>query len=341
MAQPLRVEELNEKLRSSGRIESQHAIQLRRLIYANGSVGQDAAKLLLGLDRACSKKDPAFAQLYVEALTDYFVWQTEPRGYVSAENARLLLANVGVDGHVKTKTELELALNIVHWAWHCPDEVVLLVLEAVRQSVLLSRETPLGANRPRQNIGAGDVAILRKALHAPGGDGSLLITRREAELLFTLNDATTAGGNDPEWTDFFVRALANHLLNPASAPIIPPREDARRRERWLDERGSIGEFLSGIGRALARGDVPMRSVFEELCPSMAASDEKAAEAEDRATKERLAREQIDGTEAAWLAKRILQDGTIDENERALLAFLKKEATAIDPALKPLLARAKL
>ena len=74
---------------------------------------------------------------------------------------------------------------------------------------------------------------------------------------------------------------------------------------------------------------------------MAASDEKAAEAEDRATKERLAREQIDGAEAAWLAKRILQDGTIDENERALLAFLKKEATAIDPALKPLLARAKL
>ena len=115
MAQPLRIDELNEKLRASGRIEGPHAMQLRRMIYADGSVGHEAAKLLLGLDRACSKKDPAFAQLYVEALTDYFVWQTEPRGYVTEEGARLLIDNVGADGHIESKTELELVLNIIHW----------------------------------------------------------------------------------------------------------------------------------------------------------------------------------------------------------------------------------
>jgi len=341
MTQVLRIDELNEKLRSSGRIEGQHALQLRRIIYANGSVGHDAARLLLGLDRACSKKDPAFAQLYVEALTDYFVWQTEPRGYVTDEGARLLIDNIGADGHIQSKTELELVLNIVNWARQCPEELVLLVLDAIRQSVLLSRETPLGANRPRTSIGAGDVAILRKALHAPAGDGSLLVTRREAELLFTLNDATAAGGNDPEWADFFARAIANHLLNPAPAPVVPSRDDAARRERWLNERGSIGELLSGVGSALARGDIPFRQVFEEVCPAMAASDEKAAEAEALSIKEALGRETIDSFEAAWLAKRILQDDTIDENERALLAFLKKEAQAIDPALKPVLARAKV
>jgi len=341
MAQPLRIDELNEKLRASGRIEGQHAMQLRRIIYANGSVGHEAAKLLLGLDRACSKKDPAFAQLYVEALTDYFVWQTEPKGYVSPEGARLLIDNIGADGHIESKTELELVLNIVHWARHCPEELVLLVLDAVRQSVLLSRESPLGANRPRTSIGAGDVAILRKALHAPAGDGSLLVTRREAELLFTLNDATAAGGNDPEWSDFFARAIVNHLLNPANAPAIPSREDAARREHWLDERGSISQLLGSVGKALARGDIPVREVFDELDPSGAASDEKAAEAEARATSDLLGRETIDSFEAAWLAKRILQDDAIDDNERALLVFLKKEAQAIDPALQSLLARAKL
>jgi len=304
-------------------------------------VGHEAAKLLLGLDRACSKKDPAFAQLYVEALTDYFVWQTEPKGYVTDEGARLLIDNVGADGHIESKTELELVLNIVNWARQCPEELVLLVLDAVRQSVLLSRETPLGANRPRTSIGAGDVAILRKALHAPAGDGSLLVTRREAELLFTLNDATAAGGNDPEWSDFFARAIANHLLNPAKAPVVPSREDAAQRERWLNERGSIGQLLGSVGKALARGDIPVRSLFEQFDPSGAASDEKAAEAEARATAEALGRETIDSAEAAWLAKRILQDDAIDENEQALLVFLKKEAKAIDPALKPVLARAKL
>ena len=81
--------------------------------------------------------------------------------------------------------------------------------------------------------------------------------------------------------------------------------------------------------------------FEEHDPSGAAADEKAAEAEAHATEDLFEQETIDAAEAAWLAKRILQDDAIDDNERALLAFLKKEAKAIDPALKPLLARAKL
>ena len=68
---------------------------------------------------------------------------------------------------------------------------------------------------------------------------------------------------------------------------------------------------------------------------------KDAQAEDEATRVRLAREQIDTDEAKWLAERILRDGAVDENERALLAFLKKEAPAIDPVLHGVMKRAGL
>jgi hypothetical protein len=340
MAQPLRIAELNEKLRASGRIDGSHAMQLRRMIYANGTVNHEAGKLLLGLDRACSKKDPAFAQLYVEALTDYFVWQTEPKGYVSPE-AHGSSSTISAPTAIETRPSSSSCSISSIGRGTAPKRSCCWCWTRCARAFFFPARPRSGANRPRTSIGAGDVAILRKALHAPAGDGSLLVTRREAELLFTLNDATVTGGNDPEWSDFFSRAIANHLLNPAHAPVIPSREDAARRERWLNERGSIGEFLSGIGSALSRGDIPVRTVFEEVCPAMAASDEKAAEAEARATREMLGRETIDSAEAAWLAKRILQDDTIDDNERALLAFLKSEAKAIDPALKPLLARAKL
>ena len=339
MAQPLLIGQLDRQIQASGRIEASHALQLRRMIYASGPITRQAAETLFRLDRACSNQDPAFAALFVEALTDYFVWQTEPKGYVNAEGAAFLLEQISSDGHVSRKTELELVLNIVHWARHAPEEVVTLVLNAVRESVLLSRETPLGANRPRPSIGAGDVAILRKALHAPAGDGSLLVTRREAELLFALNEATEAGSNDPEWTDFFVRAIANHLMNPSDAPVTPTRDEAQRRERWLNERGSIGQLLSCVGKALARGDIPVSSVFEELDPFGAKTARNEAETEVRATKLRLARERIDAAEAEWLSERILRDGTIDEVERALLVFLKEESPSIDAALKPLFDRA--
>jgi hypothetical protein len=339
--QPLRIDELDQNLRAKGAIEAEHALQLRRMIYSKGSVTKHDADVLFKLDSACSKKHPAFAALYVEALTDYFVWQVEPKGYVTDELAAYLIKNVTADGHVSAKTELELVLNVVHWARQVPGELTALVIDAVRQSVMLSRETAFGANRPQVAIGAGDVAILSKALHAPAGDGSLLITRREAEMLFALNDATGAGHNDPAWTDFFVRAIANHLLNPMNPPKVPTRDEAVAREKWLSERGSVGQLLTGVATSLARGNVPFAQVWEEVDPVGAAAAKKEAAAETRAAAERLAREQVDAEEAKWVASRILADGAVDENETALLVFLKKHAHAIDPALDAVMKRVGL
>lgn len=341
MNQPLRIEQLDRSLRSNGLIEVQHAVQLRRMIYAKGSVNRSDAEILFKLDRVCSRKDPAFASLYVEALTDYFVWQVEPRGHVTPEAARFLIANIAGDGHVSSGTELELLLNIVHWARSAPDDLATLVLESVRQSVLLSRDGPLGYNRPRLSICAGDVALLRKALHAPAGDRGLLVSRKEAEALFSLNESTGAGANDPSWTEFFVLALANHLLNPMTDPVTPGHDAAVSRERWLDERGSIGSMLSSVGASLARGDVPFREVWRELDPTGAARAEAEAQADREETQRRLSRERVDADEATWLAERILRDGSIDENERALLSFLKKESPFIDPALESVMKRAGL
>jgi hypothetical protein len=341
MTQPLRIDELDQNLRARGVIDASHAMQLRRMIYAKGNVTKHDAEVLFKLERVCAKKDPAFAALFVEALTDYFVWQTEPKGYVTAELGAYLMENVSRDGHVSAKAELELVLNVVHWAREVPEALVVLVLDAVRQSVMLSRDSAFGANRPEAAIGAGDVAILSKALHAPAGDGSLLITRREADLLFTLNDATQAGHNDPAWTDFFVRAIANHLLNPMNAPKIPTRDEAVHREKWLAERGSVGQLLSGVATSLARGNVPFAQVWEEVDPFGAAAAKKAAAAETKALKERMDREQVDAEEAKWVAARILSDGAVDENEIALLRFLKENAQAIDPALEAVMKRAGL
>jgi hypothetical protein len=339
MTQPLMIDELDRNLRAKGAIDAGHAIQLRRMIYSKGSVTKHDAEVLFKLDRACAKKDAGFASLYVEALTDYFVWQTEPKGYVTPEQAAYLIENVAGDGHVSAKTELELVLNVVHWARQVPGDVVALVLDAVKQSVMLSRETAFGANRPEAAIGAGDVAILSKALHAPAGDGSLLITRREAEMVFALNDATKAGHNDPAWTDFFVRAIANHLLNPMNPPKLPTRDEAVHREKWLDQRGSVGQLLSGVAKALATGNVPFAQVWEEVDPFGAAAAKREAAAEIKRVAERLAREQVDAEEAKWVASRILADGAVDENEMALLAFLKKHAHTIDPALDAVMKRA--
>jgi hypothetical protein len=100
-------------------------------------------------------------------------------------------------------------------------------------------------------------------------------------------------------------------------------------------------LLGGVATALARGNVPFAQVWEEVDPFGAAAAKQEAEAETRAVQQRLAREQVDGEEAKWVASRILSDGTVDENEMALLAFVKKHAHAIDPALDAVMKRAGL
>ena len=75
----------------------------------------------------------------------------------------------------------------------------------------------------------------------------------------------------------------------------------------------------------------MREVTDE---HDARAEEILREAADREeTRVRLARERVDHDEAVWLTERILRDGSIDENERALLTYLRKEAPHIDPALQ--------
>lgn len=54
-------------------------------------------------------------------------------------------------------------------------------------------------------------------------------------------------------------------------------------------------------------------------------------------RERMARESIDEAEAKWLTGRVDEDGILDDNERALLTFIKQNSTQVHPSLNELLA----
>src|SRR5690606_18441371 len=96
-------------------------------------------------------------------------------------------------------------------------------------------------------------------LYAFGGDGHVGITRAEAEVLFDINDATSDARNDPQWSDLFGKAIGNNVLY-VSGYAVPTRQEALRREAWLDEPASIGDFytrmVKGVASVLAGYGVP-------------------------------------------------------------------------------------
>lgn len=328
--------DLVKEIASSGTITAEDVRQLRQEVFGDGVVRHREAEAVFRLDRACGGKDAAWLEFYVDALTDYFVWQAEPSRRVDAEKADFLTANILRNGRTVSASALELLINVIHWAEACPKELTLLVLEAVRDSVLDFDGAVYGAGRRPGAIDAVDVEVIRRVIYAPAGDGSYLVTRREAELLFALERSTNPIKNDKSWSDLFVRGVANHLMFPLGLPLQPDAAEVSRREAWLRERRGVGLLLMDVGHAF--GSFDFAGVWDELdlFGTRRARDDAASEAAE-ATAARV-RAAIDESEAVWLLDQIGQLEHDSDNVAALLRFIARHATSVHPRLQPHLRR---
>jgi len=324
----------------AGSITKDDVHELRGEVFQDGIVDRGEAEQLFMLNDACRDTHETWNDFYVEALTDYAIWRTAPEGYVSDDDAQWIIGCITHDGRIDSRSELELLVNIIHWAQHCPETLVLLALQAVKDSVLGGGGVLFGPARRRPGvIDRADVAILSRLVYGGGSGGGLTITRREADLFFDLNDAIRGRENAEEWRDLFVKVIASHLMFPRGVPHIPDADEMLRRDQWLKDRRGLGDIFSGMGATVLSGGFGEAWRQADLFGSRAAADAAKKHAEQ--AKDADWRESIDGPEAAWLLKRIPADGILDDNEKTLLKFIKANSTCIDPSLELLLEQAGL
>ena len=172
-------------------------------------------------------------------------------------------------------------------------------------------------------IDAADIEIIKKVVYGTGGGGGFTITRREAELLFELNNATAEKENAPAWRELFVNAVGNYLMFSHGAPNVVAVEEAKRTRKWMDERSSGIQSFFKHTRTI--------SIAAER---EAAEREEAARTVEDAARDSRRREAIDQAEAAWLIERITEDDVMHDNEKALLARIRQIASEIHPSLLP-------
>ncbi|MEP9388447.1 hypothetical protein [Mesorhizobium sp. KR9-304] len=305
-------------------------LELRRLIFRDGVVAAAEAEALFGLDRACTERCAEWPEFLVEAITDYIVHQEKPAGYVSAKNAEWLIAAISHDGKVDTVTELELLVRVLEKAKFSTEKLVAFALKQVKLAVV-DGQGPLmhGGELVPGVIEKAEVDLLRRMLHAFGGDGNIAITRAEAEVLFEINDAVADARNDASWNDLFVKAVANFVMC-ASGYQAPTREEALRQENFLDRADAdIGGFLS---RMASTGGREMLAAYRQSIDID--TDWEARNQWSDACQRRA--ERIDNVEARWLAERIGKDGRLQQNELALVRFIKQTSPSIHPELALLL-----
>lgn len=318
-------------LTSKSKITAEDVTMLRREVFADGVVSRGEAEALFALDQAARDKCAEWAPFFVEAVTDYIVHREKPVGYISQEKAEWLVRAISRDGMVDSRTELELLVHVLEQAKSSPGQLSVYALEQVAHAVVEGKgPLMLGGELVPGLIAKAEVDLLRRILHAFGGDGNIAVTRAEAEVLFRINDRTAAADNDPSWNDLFVKAIANHVMCSAGYEA-PTREVALRQETILGHtEPEIGVFFS---RMVSGGLAGIREAYRSP-----GDVEAEWEARNRAA-EALARraETIDGGEAKWLLERVGGgQRPLRDNERALLALIKHASPEIHPALTHLL-----
>ena len=308
------------------------ALTLRQIVYGDGvDVNQAEAETLFRLNADAGEISPEWSALFIEAMTDHIVRQQEPVGYVDEAKAQWLIGLVSARSKLRGD-EIEALLHVLEEADEVPATLAAFVLGVVR-SMALWRLRTAGALTPL------DVERLRRVIFAKGGESNVAVTREEAEALFDINDAQKSGASDPAWSDFFARAVGNAVL------FVPVwQADAateRSHEAWLADT-SIHP-LQRLKAAFAGGDFQHGAAAEGFCDVFHMDFESAdlnrlgeREVADEAMEAAAA--SVTADEAHWLVDRMGRTPGFDAGERELVAFLKDNASSIDPALADYVAK---
>ncbi|WP_068076976.1 hypothetical protein [Novosphingobium lentum] len=303
--------ELAKQAAADRAITAEEILGLRREGWADGVFETAEADALFAINDLVADRTPEWVAFFVEALCDYVVNGTAPRGYVDDATANWLIEHMDRDGRLDSVAELELLVRIVERALVVPDGLKAYALQQIELAVTAGTDPTRGSGASAPgSITATSAALLRRMIFASGGDRPAAVSRVEAELLFRLKDATLGGDNAPEWQALFVQGVGNYLLAYSSyAPFS--RERAAELESFMDQPGSgIGGFF---GR-MAKSD--LGGTWQGLFGRKPLARDREAEYDTAHA--------IDSDETRWLDQHIHADGQIDALEQALLDFIAEE-----------------
>ncbi|MEO0031250.1 MAG: hypothetical protein RIS94_1008 [Pseudomonadota bacterium] len=304
---------LAEQAAADGAIDPAEVLALRREAWPDGHIDAHEAEAILVINDHVQNASAEWTDFVVEAIVEYAINGTEPRGHVSPETADWLIERVGNDGRLDSMTELELIVRVAEKAESCPDALKTFAQVQIERAVVFGTgPTRRGGDLDAGCITASECALLRRLIFAAGSDGPARVSKAEAEMLFRIKDATLGAANSPEWERLFVQGVGNYLQGWQGAKLTD-RTEAARLETFMNDRTShVGRFFGRMAKVDGNG---LASATRELFGRKGPVRDIAAEARADA--------QVTDPERLWLDARIDADSTFDPLEQALLRFLQQ------------------
>ncbi len=330
--------EIAQRVGTSGMVEASDIAALRRAIYQDGVVSRAEGQALFEIERGRKAHSDAWSGLFVEALTDYAIKQEPPEGYLSNDTAAWITAEISKRKQPSTDAEIELVINLIEQAREVPAAFASFALRLVKDMVMYADGPDArGRSHDGARVSEADVIALQRVLWGAGSEGLMAVSRDEAEALVAIADASAGYDNDPKFDDLFAKAIGNYLLG-STGRAVPSRDVALRWETEAYRGDAIGlmQAVLNTSRKADWGQLTTPDFFKDTilnARSLGEDLEHRFEAENAAyDAAQLAAAVMTPEKAGWLLNHVGQNGVTTGPEKALLRFIAREASSLDPSL---------
>lgn len=310
----VQLSELAKSVSADGLIDADEILSLRQLGWGDGAIHHDEAEAIFAINRTITAPSAEWVDFFVEALGEFVLNGTEPKGYVDDGEADWLIGALDHDGRLETMAELELLARVMERAGNVPDRLKHYALKQIENAVLTGTgPTRCGGELSEGQITSAECALVRRFIFASGGHGPAAVSRFDAEMLFRLKDATLGHDNAAEWATLFVDGVANYLggFTLRHAQL----SHARRKELEdfiADDSVNLGRFFGRMAKSAPKVHNQFGKVFGKK-PSDADYDERAADGA-----------KLTEDEQNWLDRMIDADGEVDTLEQQLIDRIAAE-----------------
>lgn len=285
---------------------------LRGSGWADGKMTREEAEIVFATQHAIENPSREWSDFFVEAIQNFVLNGTEPKGFASAEEAQWLIAQVEADGAVCSMTELELLVRIIERAQNVPEALKTYVLGVLEREVLEGTgPTRCGGELSDTHVSPAECRIMRRVVFGQASDRPAAVSRREAEVLYRIKDKTEHAANAPEFKRLFVQGVGNYLMGFASESAHLSRERMLELEAFVAHTNvNIGGFIGEMARSAPNA---FGIIFGKK-PSAPSREELVA-----------AEHEVTSDEVSWLDGQMDQNGKVDDYDQALLEFIAEEA----------------
>lgn len=306
--------QLAAQVAADGVLSAEEILDLRRLGWGDGEIHRGEAEAIFAINNALSEASPEWVDFFVEAIGEFVLNSTEPRGMCDEEEADWLIAAIDHDGKLESMAELEALVRVIERAQNVPEKLKRYTLGQIEKAVLEGTgPTRCGGELSDTHITSAECQMVRRVVFASGGHGPAAVSRHDAEMLFRLKDATLGHGNAAEWADLFVDGVANYLRGFTLTNAQLSHDRQKELEAFIaDNTASVGRFFGRMAREVPQVRNHMGKVFGRKPTSGSFVELEANGAEVTENEER------------WLSSMIEADGDVDALERALLDRIAEE-----------------